>query len=122
MGPYAVASLGVVHFSGGLGDFQRFCPPVVAAKGMPRNAFTPFLTEPRSGPSSMVRSTGVPPASASVPPVPGVPPLAGPPPAPEVPPLAVPPVAAPPVAAPPDPGEPPVAGGAGGGSSSLEHA
>src|SRR5580658_2652434 len=53
MGPRAVASRVVVQAAAGWGGFQRLSPPVVAAKGMPRNDRTPPAVAPWTMPSSV---------------------------------------------------------------------
>src|SRR5580698_3058292 len=53
MGPRAVAFSVVVQAAAGWGGFQRLAPPVVAAKGMPRNDRTPPAVLPWTIPLSV---------------------------------------------------------------------
>src|SRR5579863_1578794 len=56
MGPGWVASSVVVQALAGCGGLQRFAPPVVSAKGIPRKARTPFAEDPWTMPLSVITS------------------------------------------------------------------
>src|SRR5919106_2216716 len=63
IGPYSVASSGLLHLAGRAGGRHRRGPTGGAAYGMPKNVSTPFLTRPRTGPF-VVRIRGCAPRAA----------------------------------------------------------